>query len=267
MRNKDSNPSVSSETSSTMVKELTTSFLAVLDNDDVIAKLSQALTVSFQLILDEKLKPINESLSKIMNEQKKLSDRIESVEKEQNNIIKENDKLYSELDYFRAKLNHIEQNARSNSFVIDGISETYAERVADVGDGEATSREDCIASVRSAIKESCNIEVSPTDIVSAYRLKTRRSNAPRPILVTFHSTSLRQKIIKSRRPKQTLVYQHKSIYFNDHLTEMNNELLHKAKTFVKNHDAYAAWVRDGAVFVKWEQDSKPVRIRSYGDFY
>ena len=46
--------------------DMTAALLAVLDNEDVVAKLGEALSVSIHLILEEKFNTITEKLDKII---------------------------------------------------------------------------------------------------------------------------------------------------------------------------------------------------------
>ncbi len=56
------------------VKDMTTSFLQVLDNDLVITKLAQMLSVSICLMLDEKMDQLNKRFDKINLDNKNLSE-------------------------------------------------------------------------------------------------------------------------------------------------------------------------------------------------
>ena len=47
-----------------------TSFMTLLDNEDVVAKLAQVLSVAFQLLLEEKLNPIIQRLDTVIKDKK-----------------------------------------------------------------------------------------------------------------------------------------------------------------------------------------------------
>ena len=79
-----------------------------------------------------------------------------------------------------------------------------------------TSREDTINAVCSVIRESCNMEVASVDIQFAYRLRLVCGESL-PLLVSFHSFSLRIKVVKSRCPRQQLLNHGDKIFINDHL--------------------------------------------------
>ena len=246
--------------------DMTAALLAVLDNEDVVAKLGEDLSVSIHLILEEKFNTITEKLDKIIQDNKAFAIRITEVEKQNNKLKQENMKMYDEIKTMEIKVNALEQNSRKNNVIINGISETYAERAipAHEGDGETPpppTREDTVASVCAVINEACNLSLSSSDIQTAYRMKSRRAG-PRPVLVSFHTQDVKQRVVKSRRPKQTLKFRGSSIYINDHLTDFNSELYRLSRDQVKQHEAVAAWTRDGQIFIKWSADSRSERIYS-----
>ncbi len=276
-RNKDYSTSSSKDSSAKemSVKDMTTTFLAVLDNDDVITKLAMLLSASINLTLDEKMVPILSKLDEIVKDNKTLQKRISNVEQENEKLKQQNDGLQLSLVSLTTKVNLLEQTGRRNNIVITGIPETYAERTEEAifgDDGEIDasstphpSREDTIKAVCSVLHEACNIEIKPADISSAFRLRSKRTG-PRPILVSFHSMGLRSSVVRARRPKQQLRFKGSNIFINDHLTKLNSDLAYRARQYVKQREAHSTWVRDGQIFVKWSTNSNPTVIHAMADF-
>ncbi len=260
-----SSKDMAKETSSKEVGEMTVAFLQVLDNDEVVTKLAQILSASIQLILEEKLNHFNKKLDKIVQDSKSISDKICAVEHENAKLKHINDGLQSEITDLKLHVNNLEQESRKNCLVIADVKETFAERVADSGDQVlANSREDTTNTICSVFRDTVGVTVSPSDIQAAYRMKSK-GNGPRPLLVTFYSPSVRDTVIKSRRPKQKLLFQGTAIYFNDYLTATNSALFRKAREHVKNRNASSAWVRDGKLFIKWSDTARPDRITNASD--
>jgi len=245
-------------------------FVALLDNDEIVTKLSQVLSTSFQLILEESLRPMNKKLDAIINDNKIIKDRITAVENENEKLTQQYNVYTKEIKTLKCKLNNLEQTGRRNNIIINGVSETYAERAADtvdevnVGTAPTESRNDTIASVCNVVKEACKIPIEPSDINFAYRLKTKR-DGPRPILVSFHSSAKRQSVMKARPPRQTLEFRGSSIYINDHLTDINAELSFKSRDLVKKHEAFSTWTNDGRIFIKWTERDRPTLVLSLDD--
>ncbi len=250
---------------------LAASFLSVLDNDEVIAKLARILSISFQLILDEKLDPLNKKLDKFAHDNKILVDRVSSAERENDKLKQLNAGLKNEVTDLQAKVNMIEQDSRRNSLIITGVPETFAERVTggEIADGGQPhfSRNDTLQAVCTVVHEACKVQVVPADIQAAYRLKGRQNAAgtARPLLVSFHSTSTRDLVMKARRPRETLTFRGSKVYFNDHLTTAYADIFHKARSLVKEKAASSTWIANGRIFIKWADGDRPSRILSLSD--
>ncbi len=258
-------PSKHNDASNAGNEDTAASFVSLLDNEDVIAKLAQVLSASLQLIFDEKINPVIQRLDAIIKDNKALNDRIAAVEKENDKVRIQNDGLAGDVKLLKSRINVLEQVGRKNNIIINGVAETFAERVTDHDDAvPIESREDTIKSVCTVVAEACGVTITPTDIQSAYRLKTRRPG-PRPILVSFNSYTTRQSVVKSRRPRQKLTFRGTPVYINDHLTEINAELSRKARDLVKKHEAFATWTNEGRVFIKWSENSRPSNVQSLGD--
>ena len=112
-----------------------------------------------------------------------------------------NDGLHHEIAEMKICNNQLKHNTKKNCIVISGVKETFAERTDDCAPADnppLTTREDRVSTVCSvrSILETCKLTVTSSDVKSVYRLKTKRPE-PYPILVTFHTTSQRDKVVKS----------------------------------------------------------------------
>ena len=210
-------------------------FISMLDNDDVIVQLASALSASINLILNKKLSPLVTRLDNITIEIKVVNTRINAIEQENTKLKQIHDGLQDTIAGLTTKVNLLEQKPRKCSLIVTDVQEIYAERIADAFTGTdlpESTREDTIKTTIAVFNEACNITVTPADLQSAVRLRSKHGG-PRPLLVTFHSLALRNSIMKSRRSKQTLRFQNSSIYINDHLTKFNSDLSFKARQLVK----------------------------------
>ena len=256
-------------TTDSYVEDITAAFLSALDNDEVTTKIATALSASISLILTEKISPLNAKLDTVIAENKSLLSKVNQIDQENAKLKQLNDGLHNTVDNLSVRVNLLEQTTRKNNVVITGVAETYAERATPAVDGELSvvdeTRDDTVAKVCTVLKEACNVNVSVADISTAIRLQSKHSG-PRPLLVTFHSSAVRSTVIKSRRPKQQLVYHGTPIYINDHLTKYVADLAYKARMLVKQREAHSTWVRNGLVFVKWTATSRPTQIQKMTDF-
>ena len=194
-------------------------------------------------MLDEKVGLVNKKLDKIMQDNKSLLDRMAIIERENDKLKHLNAGLQTDIDNMSMKINQLEEGARRNTLLISGVSETFAERT-DGGNADnppQNVREGTINTVCTVIKEACKINVNSSDIQTAFRLRTKsNSTQPRPLLVTFNSSSVRDSVVKSRRPKETLTFRGSNIYMNDYLTSTNSTIFCKAREFVKDGIAFSA---------------------------
>ncbi len=110
------------------IKDMTASFLAVLDNEDVVVKLAQILSASIQLTLNKKIVSVHQKLDKIIQDNKNLSERLSSIERENAKLKNENDGFQVRLDNLQNKVNQLEQGQLRHDVIVYGVKETYAER-------------------------------------------------------------------------------------------------------------------------------------------
>ena len=84
------------------------------------------------------------------------------LENDENDKLKHlNAGLQTDIDNMSMKINQLEQGARRNTFLISGVSETFAERVTDGGNADnppQNVREGTIKTVCTVIKEACKIK-------------------------------------------------------------------------------------------------------------
>ena len=106
------------------------------------------------------------------------------------------------------------------------MKRTSAAAFEDGKQSDSSTREDTVKTVCKVLKDGCKVDAEPSDIQSAVRLYSK-AKGPRPLLVTFHSTSLPSSVVRARRPKLTLTYDGASTYINDHLTRYNTDLFYK----------------------------------------
>ena len=111
--------------------------------------------------------------------------------------------LKAENVVLRNQLEKIETDSLLSSLVIHGIPDfTYAERATgnstSIGMGAVHS-----ATAQSAIMDLCNnklgLHLSEIDIEFSYRIRSSKPGVPRPIIVTFSTRKIRNRVLKKRR--------------------------------------------------------------------
>ena len=97
---------------------------------------------------------------------------MEYLDTEVGKINKEIIFLKEENNELRTRIEYLEIKDRSCDLIFEGIKEsTYAEATSDVGSQDVKlTRMDTVSSVINCCREKLNIEVSPNDINSCYRI-------------------------------------------------------------------------------------------------
>ena len=103
------------------VKDMSSAFLSVLDNEEVITKLASILSTSINLILEEKLKPFNIKLDNIMNDNKALQKSVSDLEQSRDKLTQQNEGMQAAIDSLSTRVNKLEQLNRRNNLVITGM--------------------------------------------------------------------------------------------------------------------------------------------------
>ena len=128
-----------------------------------------------------------------------------------------------------------------------------------------------------AIFNKMGAEVTLTDIDIALRVKPRiTSNRPKPIICKFTRRLAREEVMK-RRTAISLV-QPRDIGLSDdviltnakivdHLTPSAQELLAASKSFKEQHQFSYCWTKNGFVYLRRSDSSRPIRIKNIADLH
>ncbi len=197
------------------------------------------------------MKPLTEAI------EKKLDSSIQRID----NIEITLDETTSKIDKIDQKMEELEQYSRKNNVRIIGLPELTPTN----SKSNANDTENIPAKVVKLIKEAMNIDICLYDIGNAHRLgrtETRHDRdtpRPRDIIVQFTSNIIKQQVMRNRKYLRDT---HKHTYINDDLTQANALLFKDARNEVRNQRLHAAWTRDGHIFAKIHENSKPTKIRN-----
>ena len=130
---------------------------------------------------------------------------------------------------------------------------TFAEagtRTADVGTQDPIpngSSQSVEHSVITLCRDKLGIDVLPSDISSAHRIRKGEKDTTRPIIVRFVRTQLRDEIM---RAKKKLKSSGSRIYLSDHLTYSASKLFFEARKLVREKKLESTWTMNGQVLFK-----------------
>ena len=123
---------------------------------------------------------------------------------------------------------------------------------------------DTVSEVVKCCKEVLNMEITPHDIVSCYRMNKGKNMQHRPIVVAFASKNVRDGIFHARKH---LRGNNIGIYINELLTKKNANIYFECRQLVKQKKLSSTWTSNGFIFVKKtrQHSEKPLKILSLED--
>ena len=173
--------------------------------------------------------------------------------------------LTEENRTLQLRVDQLETQMRSGNLVFHGVPESsYAEAASvaskDGGGQRPSSRQDTVKAVIECCRKKLDLEISERDITAGFRVPGLK-NAPRPIVVTFASRLVRDRIYELRRllRKQDTAQR---VYINEHLTKKNADIFSKGRKLFKEKRIASIWTWNGAVFVRRAESDRPTRVLS-----
>ena len=225
----------------------------------ILSNISSSIYLMIDELLTKKLDPLVRTCAELKKENVILKQKVETLESAQT----EARTLCTSL------LNRLEEQetySRRENVIIRGLAE-QSFREAGCASADSTPEDrvpkDSMASVEQTVVMFCRdrlkIDLSPSDISSAHRLKKGAKDTTRPIIVRFVRVSMRDKIM---RAKSLLKSGGGGIYVSEHLTPAASMLFYRARALVRSKKIAAAWTTNGHVFYKRTDslDEKPTRL-------
>ena len=158
------------------------------------------------------------------------------------------------------RLDDIETYSRSDNIIIKGLPErSAAERASDAPplDDNKRSLQDSYESVEATALNFFNmtlgVNVQPTDLSVAHRLKAGPKDKIRPIIVRFTNRKARIAVL---RAKKSLKGSNDQIYISEHLTKAASDLFFKARNLLREGKIFGTWTQNGQIYVKFDPDPK-----------
>lgn len=164
------------------------------------------------------------------------------VEKE-----KENKLLQSVNEKFEDDIRDLQQRSRHINIVIRGVKE---------------ERRENIWALVESVGNRIGIENPGNDIQVCHRVPSRSQNGPRPIVVRLINSKTRDIWLKEYKAKQLWKQQ---LYVNEHLTPYNQNLFYHTRKLAKEQGYKFAWTKDCQIYLKKNETSKLIIIKSMRD--
>ena len=242
---------------------LTDELVVALQDSKVVEALGKALAPLIALSINEALGKRLEGLEKTVRQ---LNEEKVCLHKRIDQAMTENQVLRDEKNELAKWLYDMEAYSRTENLIVKGLPESTAAERATAG----ASLDQGVTESHGAVEETfikfarktLNVEVKPSYISIAHRLKSGPKDTVRPIIVRFTNRKIRNNVYYSKRQLKD-----SGMYINEHLTKETSDLHFEARKLVKNKKLYSAWTNNGQLFVRVSSDpsSRPQVVRTKAD--
>ena len=230
---------------------------------EALTKALAPLRSSIEAALDKKIDSLGATLRALKTENVHLSEQCKA-------LSLENGQLKQQLSTCSQRVDDLERYTRSDNLIIRGLPENSAAEIASaapsLNDG-ATLRESYASVEKSVIafcKDSLKIDVSPSDISTAHRIKGGTKDTTRPVIVRFTNRKVRNLVYGSKKLLKGATSQ---VYISEHLTKTDSDLFFEARRLLREKKIFAAWTMNGLVHVRFSPDptSRATTVHSRDD--
>lgn len=217
---------------------------------------------------------INASLKAVSNgieNVKKIFKIVEEHKEKFRSLEKENKELKGEIALLRMKVEDLEYKSSTKFVEIANIPENI--------ETDSKGKQN-LSKIVSKVHQALNISINDDDIIKVYRkssIKYKATNPtkPKPIIVKYNSEAMRDKVIAQSHYSRYITLdkltdntsdeQHK-IYVNEFLTNAKKQLLYETKQFKKENNCKYVWVRNGRIYLKYDDNSKVFIVKNRSSF-
>ncbi|CAG9815871.1 unnamed protein product [Phaedon cochleariae] len=148
------------------------------------------------------------------------------------------------------RLNHIEQKDKMKNIVVSGIPK----------------QEEEVSETMKKLFKAMKVQINDGDVLETFRLN---SNEDAPILLKLKNMEEKNTLMSKIRDLKGIKLNecglsggNKSIYFNEDLTRQNQLLFKKARELKKEKKYNKAYVSNGKIYLKKNENDRPIRITS-----
>lgn len=229
---------------------------------------NESLRDMIKIELETALKPILTAIEFSNTQTKEYMEKLVIIEKEVKAVKQEVESMTAshvsiknsiaetdlEVQRLQSSLHDLEQFSRNCNVEISGIPESSSEN---------------LHLVFEKVSDLIGYD-DPINLARIHRVPSRVPKRIKPIICQFNLRSDRDKFYNLARSKRNLdiksiddTYVSGKFFINDHLTQFNKLLLFKAKQFrSENPDFKFVWCRDGKVFMRKNENSKVIRVKT-----
>lgn len=210
---------------------------------------------SFQTQLDDFKETFglwDQKINKLTTDQSKMEKEVKTISSTQKQLLEENIRLQAEVE-------DIKQRSRRHNVEIHGVPE---------------DRDEDIINLVISIVSLLGLPITADHFRAVHRIPTYKREQDRPIIASFVSVIIRDKILSAIYQRKGAPLQMKmkaegeeanaKIYLSTHLTPSNKLLFKKARDTKKLGIKYV-WERFGVIYVRVHEDSRVIKIITDAD--
>lgn len=230
------------------------------ENNRVIDKLDEILI---------KLKLYEEQMSEVKSEISYMKSTLDSIIEQNVDLRNENAGLKEKMEKNQIEIEKLKQVHYNDTLEFSGIDETPGENTAEI---------------ITKIVNKLGVELKENDIKSTYRknLIARNSGEPKKIIVKFKNLKVKNSIIQKKRNVRLdmLLFNSneesnnnnsnnhnnlKTIFISEALTTYFSLLFKMARDMKRNKTVKFAWVKNGKIFIRKEENTKIIQVLKKSD--
>ncbi|CAH2090851.1 unnamed protein product [Euphydryas editha] len=222
-----------------------------------------------RVLLGKELKTVKEEIKEMKDSMDFMSEKFDKIIKEHKEALEnikvleeKSDRLQSTVMHLQARVNQLEQNARSNNIEIQCMPERKSENLMSI-----------VKNIDSVIK----CDVVEENVMRVTRIAKMDKDSPRPrsIVVEFKNQKLRDAFLAAgfnfnkNNPNDRLNTSHLGcngnktpIYICEHLSVANKMLHAAARRTATDKGFKFVWVRGGKVFLRKNENTGYIVVKN-----
>lgn len=215
--------------------------------EDMVNSLKESIVTLINARFDE----FNEKITKISHNVETIKTSMSELKAENETLKTECLNLKTENIKYRNELNNLNQYSQIDNLEINGIPETQNENIYEILQ--------CVA-------KKINVPFSRDQVSIAHRIPTLKDKI-KPIICKFIQRQTKMKWLAAAKETRTIhttdLHQRLApgiVYINEHLTQLNKNILWRARELKKQGKIEFVWVKDSKLFVRENANSRTIRL-------
>ena len=169
------------------------------------------------------------------------------------------DCLERRLDVVQSSIDDLEQCDRWNNLILSGIPDSVSD--------------DDIEKTVTAILSDIDVQVTVNDVEACHRIGQSDKNKSKKTIIRFVDRKHCRKILENKKELASSDFSKYNFpvstktFANENLTFKNETLAFHGRKLKREGHIFSSYTRNGVVFIKKSERSKPIKIPSLKTFY